>query len=179
MIIEIIGFFFISIIGALSHFLYDIGNHNKYLSIFFAVNESTWEHIKITLTPMFLWLIVEIPFLYKNSNFIFSKFIGLMCPLILIPTIFYGYKTITKKSVLIIDISLFFVSVLCAQLLSSFILFKGLKVPFAVNYVSLIGIIVIFVFYMILTIYPFEHFLFKDPISKKYGVKAHTDIKKK
>lgn len=177
--IEIVGFFFISIVGALSHFLYDIGNHNKYFSIFFAVNESTWEHIKIALTPMFLWLIIEVPFLYQNTNFIFAKFIGLMCPLILIPTIFYGYKLITKKSILIIDISLFFVSVLFAQLLSSYILFKIPNVPFTVNYVSLIGIIVIFVFYMILTIYPFEHFLFKDPISKKYGIKAHTELKKK
>ena len=179
MIVEMIGFFFVSILGTLSHFLYDIGNHNKYFSIFFAVNESTWEHIKIALTPMFLWLIIEVPFLYNNVNFIFAKFIGLMCPLIIIPLIFYGYKSISKKSILILDIGMFYLSILISTLLSMYILFELPKVPFIVNYLSLIGIIIIFIFYMILTMYPLENFLFKDPISKKYGVEAHIELKKK
>ena len=45
----LISIIVISIIGTLSHFLYDISNHNKILGLFTAVNESTWEHIKIAL----------------------------------------------------------------------------------------------------------------------------------
>lgn len=41
----------ISIVGTISHFLYDISNHNKIVGLFTAVNESIWEHIKIALTP--------------------------------------------------------------------------------------------------------------------------------
>ena len=51
----LISFLVISIVGTLLHFVYEWSNHNKIVSLFAAVNESTWEHIKIALTPMFLW----------------------------------------------------------------------------------------------------------------------------
>ena len=44
----------ISIIGTVLHFLYDISNHNKVVGLFSAVNESTWEYIKIALIPTLL-----------------------------------------------------------------------------------------------------------------------------
>lgn len=50
----IIGIIFISIIGTLLHFMYEFSGHNKIVSLFAAVNESTWEHIKIALTPTFI-----------------------------------------------------------------------------------------------------------------------------
>ena len=50
----------ISIIGTFAHFLYDWSNHNKIVGLFAAVNESTWEHIKIALTP-------TIPINYKKG----------------------------------------------------------------------------------------------------------------
>ena len=59
MIILIIGIIIISLVGTLSHFLYDLTNHNKLIGIFAAVNESTWEHIKIALTPTLLWGLVD------------------------------------------------------------------------------------------------------------------------
>lgn len=41
-----ISILIISVIGTLLHFLYEISHHNKYVALFAAVNESTWEHIK-------------------------------------------------------------------------------------------------------------------------------------
>ena len=38
----LISTMFISLIGTLSHFTYDISNHNKIIGLFSAVNESTW-----------------------------------------------------------------------------------------------------------------------------------------
>ena len=32
---------------------------------------------------------------------------------------------------------------------------------------------------MTATLLPFKNFMFKDPISNKYGIKGHTDMKKK
>lgn len=46
-----LAFIVISVVGTLFHFLYDWSNHNKIVGLFAAVNESTWEHIKIALTP--------------------------------------------------------------------------------------------------------------------------------
>ena len=51
----VIAIIFISLIGTLLHFMYEWSGHNKVVSLFAAVNESTWEHIKIALTPSFIW----------------------------------------------------------------------------------------------------------------------------
>ncbi len=36
-------------LGILAHFLYDIAKQPRFLGLFTAVNESTWEHIKIAI----------------------------------------------------------------------------------------------------------------------------------
>ena len=41
----------IFVFGTAAHFMYDFLNHNKFVGLFCAVNESTWKHIKIALTP--------------------------------------------------------------------------------------------------------------------------------
>ena len=42
-----------------------------------------------------------------------------------------------------------------------------------------IGIFLIFSGYLIHTVMPAKNFLFKDPITNKYGFKGHSEIKKK
>ena len=91
--IELIGAFFISILGTFLHFTYDLSNHNKYVSLFSAVNESVWEHLKLLVFPSFLWTLIEIPFLYKNHNFLFAKCVSL----IIMTLIIIIFSTIIKK----------------------------------------------------------------------------------
>ena len=43
-----------------------------------------------------------------------------------------------------------------------------------INYISFIGILVVLIFYLLLTLLPIKNDLFKDPITKKYGVKGHS-----
>ena len=62
----IIGIIFISIIGTLLHFMYEFSGHNKIVSLFAAVNESTWEHIKIALTPTFIWNLYDVSIYVMN-----------------------------------------------------------------------------------------------------------------
>ena len=76
--LEIIGTIFIIIVGCLSHFLYDLTNHNKIIGYLAAVNESTWEHLKLVIFPTFLWLIVEYHFYFNNPMLIFARFISLL-----------------------------------------------------------------------------------------------------
>ena len=45
-----------------------------------------------------------------------------------------------------------------------------------VSYLSCIGLFILFGFYMVLTLLPIKSFLFKDPISNKYGFSGHTEI---
>ena len=83
----IISIILISLIGTLSHILYDITKHNKVIGLFCAVNESTWEHIKIGLTATFIYSFIDGAFLGTNENYFIAKFISLVCIIIIIPIV--------------------------------------------------------------------------------------------
>lgn len=169
-----IGILFVSAIGTLLHFLYDMTNHNKIVGLFAAVNESTWEHIKIALTPTFLWSVVDGIIYGSSPNYFLAKLLSVVTIIILIPVLFYGYKHITKKDNYIINILIFYITIIISQ-----ILFKVVINLRPINniskYLSCIGLFIIFGYYMVLTLIPIKNFIFRDPISKKYGFKGHTD----
>ena len=174
MIFLVISVIVISIFGTLSHFLYDISNHNKIVGLFAAVNESVWEHIKIALTPTLLWGLLD-GFIYgTNGNYFFAKFISLLVIIILMPVLYYGHKAIIKKEILILDIISFYIVVIVSQYLFYVILRIDI-VPYAVRYLSCVGTFLLFGGYMIHTLMPAKNFLFKDPLTNKYGYKAHSE----
>lgn len=170
----LISFLVISIIGTLLHFAYEWSNHNKVVSLFAAVNESTWEHIKIALTPMFLWGLYD-GFVYGiNSNYFVAKSLSLLAVIIIIPLLFYGYKLITKKSILIIDIMIFYIAIACSISIFYYLI-NNLECSFIYSYMGAIVLFIIFGFYLLLTIMPMKNELFLDPITKKYGIKGHSE----
>ncbi len=166
----------ISILGTLAHFMYEISGHNKFIAIFAAVNESTWEHIKIALTPSLLWGLYD-GFVYgQNPNYFPAKTLSLLTIIIGIPLVFYTYKAILKKTVLFIDIPLFYSSIICSQLVFKY--FINLPpMNFIYEYLGTVVLFIIFGCYMVLTLQPFENFVFQDPISKKYGKEGHSECK--
>lgn len=175
MLFFIISVIVISIVGTISHFMYDITKHNKIVGLFSAVNESTWEHIKIALTPTLLWSIVDGIIYWGYPNYFIAKFISLLIILLLMPTLFYGYKIIIKKDIFILDIIIFYVVIIASQY-SFYYIINMEPVSHIFNYLSCIGIFLIFGGYMIHTLMPPKSELFKDPITKKYGFKAHSDV---
>ena len=56
---EIIGLFWTLAAGNLLHFVYDWTGSSVAAALFSAVNESTWEHMKLFITPWVLWSLVE------------------------------------------------------------------------------------------------------------------------
>lgn len=170
----IISIFFISIVGTLAHFLYDISNHNKFVGLFAAVNESTWEHIKIALTPTFLWGLVD-GYLYGyNPNYFLAKSLSLISIMIIMPALFYGHKYVAKKDYFVFDIISFYIVVISSQLIFKYSL-EISSINYLMHYLSCLSLFIIFGGYMILTLLPIENFIFKDPITKKYGFKAHSE----
>lgn len=170
----IISVIIISIVGTLSHFLYDISNHNRIVGLFSAVNESTWEHIKIALTPTLLWGLLD-GYLYgANANYFLAKFASLLVIIILMPALYYGHKAIIKKEIFILDIISFYVVIITSQYLF-YVLLRIDAVPYIINYLSCVGIFILFGGYMIHTLMPAKSFLFKDPITNKYGYRAHSE----
>lgn len=176
--LEVIGTIFIIVIGCINHFLYDWFHHNKIIGYFAAVNESTWEHLKLVIAPTFLWLIVEYHFYFNNPNLFFARFISLVVMLLIIPLIFYSYTHFTKKPILFIDISSFVIAIILGQLVFGKLI--DIKVSsLLLTHVGIIGLIAIFFAYIMNTYAPQKTFLHKDPITNKYGIKGHYDAKNK
>ena len=169
MILEIV---IICIIGTLLHFTYDWSNHNKIVGLFSAVNESTWEHIKMGLSATIACSFVDGFFLGSNPNYFFAKFLSLLLIIVVIPIIFYGYTYFTKRCILVVDILSFFIAIVISNLVFYNILDMN-ALPYIYNYLGGVGAFAIFGFYMVLTLMPIKSFLFKDPITKRYGIKAH------
>ena len=168
----IISICFISIVGTLSHFLYDLSKHNKFVGLFAAVNESTWEHIKIALTPTILWSLVDGYIFGSNPNYFVAKFISLLVIVILIPLLYYGYKTLFKKDSVFFNVSLFYIAIILSQISFNKIINLA-SFNFICQYLSCIGFVILIGAYMVLTLYPIKNIIFKDPLTKKYGYKGH------
>ena len=168
----IIGIIIIFLVGASLHFVYEWNHHNKLVAIFAAVNESTWEHIKICMTPTILWSIYEISKYGFNNQFIFAKSMSLLTIILVIPLLFYSYTLFTKKSILIVDIICFLITVICSQLVFNYII--NLSDYLSVfNYIGIGLIIIELLLYFYLTFNPLRNLIFKDPITKKYGLEGH------
>lgn len=167
------GILFVSIFGTLLHFMYEWSNHKKIVSIFAAVNESTWEHIKIALIPSFVWMFYDGAIYGLEPNYFVAKTASLLAIIIIIPVLFYAYQIFTKKTMLPIDIIIFYIAIIVSNLLFNYIIYLK-PFSFFITYFAVIILFIIFGFLMVATLMPIKNFIFKDPITKKYGVKGHS-----
>lgn len=167
-----VGIIIICLVGTLLHFTYELSHHNKYVAIFSAVNESTWEHVKICMTPSILWSIYEIIKYGFSANFIVAKSLSLLVIIILIPILFYSYSIFTKKAILFIDVICFYLTVICSQIVFRNIISLN-EISFIYIIVSIILLVIEIIAYFCLSFNPFENFIFKDPITHKYGLEGH------
>lgn len=108
-------------LGCLNHFLYEWSGKNFFVGLFTPVNESVWEHIKLLFFPFLICMIIEY-FMYghEKRGFIFSSTSGLLAGLIFIPAAFYTYTGIVGKEYFIVDILIFFLSVIISFRLGRF-----------------------------------------------------------
>ena len=171
--LEVCGLLFVLIFGTCSHFIYEWSGHNKWAGIFCAVNESTWEHMKLVIGPSLIWMAVEAPFLYSNPNFILAEALSITAMMLLIPIIFYSFLLVLKKETLILGILDFVFSAIVGQVVSYWILIS-VPVPSWANYLSSAVLVLILYMYLRFTIKPPKIFLFKDPITNNYGFDGHS-----
>ena len=167
-----IGMIIIAITGTLLHFTYELSKHNKFVAIFSAVNESTWEHIKICMTPTILWSLYDGYVYGLNGNYIIGKSLSILTIILLIPILFYTYTAFTKKAILWVDVICFYITIICSQLIFNYFI-KIDTLPFIYTYLSSILLFIELGAYIFLTFEPLQNFIFKDPITHKYGLEGH------
>lgn len=167
----------LGVLGSLLHFLFDWTKHNRIVAIFAAVNESYWEHIKIAVWPVML---LQISLFIAGGNqfpsFVPAATIALYSIPITMVGLIFLYKSISRRNILWLDISLFFVVIAVAQSLFVLLLQQlnpttGTIVLAVLFLVGLTAAFLRFTFHP-----PQEPDVFIDPINKKYGLRAHPDI---
>ena len=110
---NLIAFFVIGILGAISHFVYEWSGKNQILGYFFAVNESTWEHLKLLFFPTVALSFIEYIFVKKEiKNYVPSVVISLIVGMLSIIVLFYSYKGFLGYGIDFINILIYYISVI-------------------------------------------------------------------
>ena len=166
-IFEIISTIFIIVGGILLHFLYDWSNENTIVGIFSAINESTWEHLKILFFPMLIMIIIGTYYYKDITNYLCSKTKGLLVSLSFLVIAFYTYSGIIGKNFSSINILIFILSVIIGEIYAYRKINNSINCS---NSISLIVLIVLIFSFIVFTFKPPHIGLFKDPVDNTYGI---------
>ena len=156
------------ILGTLLHFTYKLSGENLIVASFSAVNESTWEHLKLLYFPMLITTIIGFFYIGKyRTNFLCSKTIGILAATAFTVIFFYTYSGVVGKNIAIIDIASFFM----ATILGEYVAYKMMNTFFKCNdKISIIILIILLICFVIFTYFTPKIGLFKDPVTGGYGI---------
>ena len=166
---QFFGFSVTSLGGTLLHFLYDWLGGAVWTAPFSAVNESTWEHMKLLFWPMFIYALVQSIFFGHREDFWCVKLRGILLGISLIPIIFYTYNGVIGKSPDWLNISIFFICAAAAYIYETR-QFNNEKTLCKNPKLALILLCAIALLFVIFTFKTPRLSIFKDPITSTYGI---------
>ena len=169
---ELIGFAFTGAVGTLLHFVYEWTGGNPLIAAFCAVNESTWEHMKLLFVPFFLFTMVEfIVFAEPLRSFFAAKAASILLGLLAIPVLFYSLGGMFGKTPDWVNIAIFFLADALLYLMSFRLLTRGALRGGARQ---LAGFLLLWAlaFAFVFTYRPIRLPLWQDPTNGLYGLAA-------
>lgn len=166
--VSIISAVFISVLGTLLHFTYDWFGNNPVIGAFSAVNESTWEHLKLLFFPTLIVTIVGAIY-YKGRvpSYVCARLKGLLAAMVFTVTFFYTSMGLIGKNYAFLNILTFYVAVIIGE----FVVNRQIKLakPCDKDKSWIIWGILLICF-IVFTYNAPEIGLFKDPITGGYGI---------
>ncbi|MCL4406236.1 MAG: DUF6512 family protein [Patescibacteria group bacterium] len=164
---------FTIVVGSLLHFTFDFFHQSLIVGLFSAVDESVWEHLKLAVMPMaFISFWQGWRRKQKPNNFWLSRAKAVYFAAFAIVVLFYGYTAVLGKNYLFLDIAIFIVSVVAAEIMAS-VVQKMRPFPKSCETASKIMILFAIFIFMYFTVYPPKSFLFKDPAVGGYGLETN------
>lgn len=158
------------VLGTLLHFTYEWSGEDKIVAIYSAVNESTWEHLKLVFYPMTIMAIIGAFVIKKQkNNYWAGQAIGILTAMTFITVFFYTYTGIIGENFAILDIASFIVAILLGEYVTYKIITSEKK--YDMEKISIVLIIALFLSFLVYTYNPPKIQYFKDPINGSYGVK--------
>ena len=160
----IINTIFIFIVCSIFHFIYNL-IPSFITAIFFPVNESIWEHLKLIFTSTIFYTLISNIY-YKDKNVFLIGYLRGMLTIIILLILYLPLRKLFGE-VMIITLSILFISIL----LSEIIINKLIKKDYSIlNTISIFLIIINFIIFTYLTYNPYKSYLFYDTESNKYGI---------
>lgn len=158
-------------LGTLLHFVYEWSGGSPWAAAVSAVNESTWEHMKILYTAIFAVSLVQLGLLGKNYPGLPAvRAVSALTATALIPALYYTYLGIWGKRTLWAGIAVFMMAAAGGFLVDYRLLRRGrLSRPWmqAVGLAVWWGALFLFVWW---TFRPPHIPLFRDPVTLEYGI---------
>lgn len=165
---QIVSAIFVAILGTLLHFVFEWSGQNLLVGTFSAINESTWEHLKLLFFPMLISIIWGYFYFDKKiPNFLCAKTVGIIVAILFTIIFFYTSSGVIGKNIAILNIATFYIAVI----LGEYIPYKLITSNFSCNNkVSLIILFILLISFITFTYYTPEIGLFQDPLTKRYGL---------
>ena len=165
------GTVFVSALGSILHFVYEWSEKSVFWGIWGAVNESTWEHLKLLFWPAVFFSIAEYFFWgYRYKNFLPVKFFSILTGMAIIVTVFYTYSGILGKNLIFMDILTFFLGAAGTYCFSFYFIQKNIWRGNRTVSFSALMILVLALCFILFTFIPPYMGLFRDPVSAGYGI---------
>lgn len=165
---ETAGLFVTLLVGNTLHFVYDWAGQAEWAAYIAAVNESTWEHMKLLAVPWVVWTAV-MGIALRDAGVIAGRTAGLLAGLAAIPVLFYTYTGALGVSEDVVNVAIFQAAALLAWWVSRRVQRRnGLSSPLwtAGGIVVLLGLAALFVMW---TVAPPDLPLFTDPLDGTRG----------
>lgn len=167
-IFMIISTIVIFILNFLAHNIYKFFP-NDFTAIFFPVNESIYEHMKMIFTCYFIYsiILILISDKYKKNNILFANLCGAVINIFIFLIVYLPvYYRFGEK--MIFTLILLFITILLSNFIISFIYQKDDVRQFKILSIILFPILFFFLAYF--TYNPPEESFFFDPIDEIYGI---------
>ncbi len=170
---HILGALFTLIAGSILHFAFEWSGRNLLVAMFTPINESVWEHLKLLITPMLFYSIIEY-FTYgkKIANFVPIRVLSIIMGMLAIIVSFYTYSGIIGSNYLVADIGTFVLGTLVAYWVSFRLLQTQCFVSKLANLLGWIVLVFLIFAVIVFTFTPPHIALFKYSVSGAYGISA-------
>lgn len=165
---QIIGVTFTAVLGTILHFLFQWTNLTIFAPIS-AVNESTWEHMKLVFIPSIIFALIQSFIIKDEYYFWLIKLISILLGTFLLPILFYTLSGIFGHLPAVVNIAIFFVAIFIEYLTELF-LFDRLYCKYPLKWLSISILLVFLILFVIFTFYPPKIPLFLDPVTNSYGI---------
>ncbi|MFY9422886.1 MAG: DUF6512 family protein [Bacilli bacterium] len=160
------GVVFISLLGSLFHFLYDLSGKAIFVGLIAPVNESVFEHLKLAFFPTLLWwALLYFPFYKKygieRERWLIAAVASATISPLFILCFYYTYTGAFGFQSPFLDVSSLLLGALLGQLVARKVYLRG-KPKRIHFYLAVLAFIIMFAGFIVFTFHPPKLPLFQD-----------------